>query len=268
MKSHVQSTYLTPRRPPELLFTRKTLGGLFVLERQEDGSVKAELSAKLQRRFDASYLGMSDSPASVNAHKAIFELLKVSDDFEKAGILFEDQLPSQEILPDGSIKRVLERENLDTKLVAFAFLIVTNLQGVFEPLKSSKGKHLEKATKRAKKIMGEVIEKIAHPLPSKSDVREKGFWHPSLNCHVPLPFMAITKARLLAAEHQRLPTKAEVRNALISIDPEFEAERRDFWSDVWRKAGLDSLPKGKPEFAKQKGQLKKVASMSGKTARK
>ena len=258
-----------PSGPPSSFGLRtQRLGELFVLNWQKDGSVEAELSRKLKSRYDAWYFGMPDSPASLNAYKAIHALLKVSDDFEKAGVIWVNQLPTPEILPDGSIKRDIERENFNTRLVAFAFFIVTNLQSVFEPLKFTKGNDLEKATKRAKKIMSEVIEKLAHPLPSKSNVRQKVIEITTPNCHVPLPCMAIAKALHLAGKHQRLPTKSEVRDAIVSIDPDLEDTRRDFWSEVWREAGLDSLPKGKPEFAKQKGQLKKVATMSGKTARK
>ncbi len=272
MKSHVQSPLLIPsKRPeswrPESWPFRKKLGSLFVLEPQEDGSIKAVLSRQLQHRSNASYLGMLNSPSSFNAHKAIFGMLKMSEDLQKAGIIYPDDLPCPVLLPDGSIKRDVEREDLNTRLITYAFFIFTNLQAVFEPLRFTKNGDLLKAKKRAKKIMDEVIEKLAHPLPTKSDKREKAFLLPSLNCHVPLPFMAIEIARRLATEHQRLPSKSEVRDALISIDPELKSRRRD-WSEVWQAAGLDSLPKGKAVFTKQKGQLKNVAAMSGKTARK
>ena len=268
MKSHVQSLFLTPRCPPEPLFTRKKLGGLFVLERQEDGSIKAELSARLERRSSASYLGMQNSPESVNAHKAILASLKVTEMLRKENILFSEELPGPVILPDGSIERNTERENLNTRLVAFAFFVSNNLEGVFAPLKATKGEDLVRAIKRAKKIMCGVIEKLAHPLPSKADVREYAIFIPDLKCHLPLAVLAIEKARRLAGEHLRLPTKSEVREAIIPFGPDLADKRRDFWSELWREAMLDSLPKGKPVFGKQKGQLKNVAKMSGKATRK
>ncbi len=211
---------------------------------------------------------MLDSPDSLNAHKAIFALLKVASDLQKAGIIDADQLPSPVFLPDGSIKRDVERENSNTRLMAFAFFVVTHLEGVFAPLKTARGQDLEKAKKRAKKIMSEVIKKIAHPLPSKSDVREHAIWLPSLNCYAPLPFVAIELARRHVAEHQRLPAMSEVRSAILLLDPELKATRRDFWSKVWSDAGLKSLPKGKPVFAKQKSQLQRVKAKSDKSARK
>jgi hypothetical protein len=243
-----KSGFFLNRKRPEGWPPQTLLGELFVLEQREDGSVEAKLSVDLQYRFDSLWLGMEKASDAGYAYSAILALLKVGDDLRKREIYGVSQLPWPVVLPDGSIRRDVEREKAATRLIVLAFFVAKRLRNVFAPLKASKGTHLEEAKKNAKKVMNDVIDRLASKLPLKTDKRKEAIRLDELNCDVPVSFLAIEHARKLAARHQRLPSKAEVCDSLLDVDPELSVSR-SYWSKVWIEAGLDDLPKG---FSKRK----------------
>lgn len=237
----------------------KRLGQLFRLIQNNDGTWSAKLTSRMERRFDSLYYGWSKNPQTVPAYRAILALLEVASDFNGAGIVDVDELSLPFSSPRGnSAKPDEQKQFLRAQAIAFTFYAVQNLAPLFAAIKGADAKTIKATCNRAKKVMENVIDKLADPLPQKSDDREKAIHVSELKCSIPIAAYAIHVAQRLAGELQKLPSMAEVRNEILKRDSTLESSSRGFWSSVWKDAGLQSLPKGKPVFSRQKGQMDRV----------
>lgn len=121
------------------------------------------------------------------------------------------------------------------------------LGDLFKGLRDAKSRdERERKAKEAKEILCAIVDELAGtdqatPHGSKITVPLPGHETP-----VPLAYAAIEHARRLVETHQELPSKAEVRHALIKSYPEELAVLApSTWPKVWREAGLKDLPVSK-----------------------